>query len=831
MANTPDVSFIVHSNDTGTTLVFDWIIDSSSGTRITDPNDVTYITISAFTQTRNDNRPAVQTTYQGDALEAADGTLINTGSITDLSNGIVYVCGMIVGLADDTTITKLSAQNAKVRGGIYNITPAFSESAGDDTVTITFSDDTVNDFETRMANVSTQYPYAGMGAFFVLNPGTLQDVSAVVTNSIPWSEISDNNYSFTVDACNNIAYESWLQLWSAQPFIAGLSVPVAAPSNITPTNLPNPPTDIVTISTIEYNGGTSTSVNVLFNTPAGQDPSTNEYIIYRTDLSSNGYTTISTTQSVGSLAVPGDGGIFSYDGTDYSFNFIDNGEDYPDGTTLSAPVAGKFYGYQIAGVNHNGTGLLSSPLSGVRQGTQASAPSFNTDLSTAGNGSVLLYITASSGSAGGFDLSANTYSVFYTGSDASGTVQGVTPVSIGNLSNGTAYTFTSYAITTNNYYTGPYDVSDNLTESTLSYIGTGSATITLTPYQTAPAPLTASVGPYYDPSGVPGNPEPANYVTWTTSDVSFSGQYLGYSIRSYETSGNVYIDSYSVDPSSAPANKFFKDSNIYAGTQYYYTVASKYIVNNNPVYSVYIPTDNSANSWPDYYVPALTAGQVIPFQKPSAPSLGQVTFNNNSEISFSVTPNSNGGLSSITYRAVADPSGGGTNLFASDVSANVTYDFSANPNTYVKFRLSSRTVGPIAAGTSTETFFSPVTTSGIFGPTRKAPVIRGNFVTDASGILQIDVSNNGAALNFAEGLILDSSGILLVSYGTSDGTTDASGNTVLTPYPDSATFKVTRNDNIAANITVNFNDPDAAEVDTLLIVASNSAGAAVYNNI
>ena len=823
---TPDVSFIVHSNDTGTTLVFDWIIDSSSGTRITDPSSVSYITLSAYTLTNLDNRKPVQVNYtaQDGTLTAADGTLINTGSIPDLSNGIVYVCGMVVGLNDDdyTQITALDpGVIAKVRGGINLITPAFTAVPGDDTVTVTIAQSTATEFETRMANVTETYPYAGMGAFYVLNPGT--DGNRIY-NSIPWNDICGNNLSFTVDACNNVPYESWIQLWSAQAFIAGLSQSTAASSNITPTNLPNPPTDIATISTFEYDGGTgtATSVSVLFNTPVGQDSDTTSYLIYRTDLSSNGYTTISSAQKVGTVTLPGSG-PYLYDAVDYSFNFTDNGSNYPSDTTLAAPVLGNFYGYQIAGVNSFGTGLLSTPLSGVRYGARCAKPSINLTSSYSGNGSVVLYVDPPTGTTGGFDLT-NTYNVFYTtlAGDASGTIQGPSPITISSLTNGVTVYCTAYAITTNDYYTGPYDVSDNLIASEISYNSAASTTEPFTPYTTAPAPLTVSVQP--DFSGI--IPTGHAYVSWTTTDVSFNNQYTGYSLQRYDASTNLQESSNIIlEPSGAPVPLYYLDTDVHEGTTYYYKVSTYYIVPSTslPVYSVYIRSLN--DDYQNYYIPDISNGDVIPFINPSPPTLGQVTFNYDSTVTFSVVPTDNGGLSAITYRARVDVSGNtGLPVFDADVSANTDVTFGpVATNQYLRFNTTSRTLGPNSDGDETATYFSTILSSAPLGPTTAPPFLY-NYSVDASGILQIDVSNNGSALNFAEGLIVDSSGLLLVSYSTNPGNASAA-------YPNATVFNVTQNNTSQAHITVNFNDPDAANSSEVLVVAANSAGAAVYNNI
>jgi hypothetical protein len=190
-----------------------------------------------------------------------------------------------------------------------------------------------------------------------------------------------------------------------------------------------------------------------------------------------------------------------------------------------------------------------------------------------------------------------------------------------------------------------------------------------------------------------------------------------------------------------------------------------------------------------------------------------------------VTPVDNGGLSSITYRAVVDVSGvNGLPLFAADVSANQTYTVTADPNKYVKFNISSRTDGPNVAGTATTQYYSTANRSAPYGPTKTGPVILNSRI-DSSGILQIDVSNNGSYLTFAEGLILDGSGILQISYGTS------TGSSTLSPYPSAGVFNVTQNDNSAAHITVNFGDTSITNSNGILIIAANSAGSDVIDTL
>ena len=809
------VFLTAHNVYAGGSLVFDWLIYDASGDIITNPEQVRSISIYSNTLAV-DASNSITKVLRGDDLVDPNSNLVNQTQVDGYTTGVEY-SSIVTAWILDASLNPLTAHkvvsdplNKKVRGNIASIQPTINVISGDDYVDIQFDTPSANLFTNYISEASGGIlDYAKMYATIYTNDGT-----GLVETVIPWASALLNSNTVRVDGLlNGTVYEVFGLYTNALQYIAGDSKSSVGAKQ-TPTNRPNPPTQIATISTFEYGGSTSAgTVNVLFNTPAQQDPSTNLYTIYRTDLSNNGFTPITDATNVGTLNV-GTTGNYSYNGVDYSYNFVDN-----------STSAGKFYGYQISGTNVNGEGLLSTPLQGVRDGKQCSAPSITL---TPRNANIVVDISYNT-PLGGFDLSTN-YIVSYTSTDASGTLSGPTPITITGLTNGQQCTVVGYAQTSNSNYTVDYDVSAGLIGNTINYLSAQSSPASATPYTTSNAPTNVVAQPNYD---ISHNPTDSVLITWS-SDVSYAGQFLNYRVTSIDVSSNVTVQYYVADssgnpsdPSGVPTHQFYNDTAATTGNVYSYTVESYYTPVDQPVYSN--ATASSNTTFITYYTPnALSAGQAVPFTKPNVPGINAY-FDNSAQVIVTLTnPTNTGGQSPVhLHFNLTDPSGnplGGSAGIVDNAVSGQAYPVQLAPNTLVNVNNYSYTFGPDYTGYGPAQYDSLHSIFPVPGNTYLQPVIT-NSAIDASGILHIDSSNNGSPLSFIEGLVIDSSNALQISYAT--GVIGTSG----TYYVNGSTtgFRILQNDNVSAKVTVNFQDQHMQTGNQTLAIITNTAGADVVN--
>ena len=801
--STPSVVFAAHSTAAGNQLVFDWLIFDGSGVLITDPNLVRSINI--FTSTLVVDASAIlQTTLIGSELVDSNGNLVNQTTITGYDTTVEYSCRFSAALTDASGIHVSSrvseAISVVVRGGITNITPTITGSPGDDFVAYTFDTTSAELFSNYMKDpdASGVLQYAEMFATIATNNG-----SGFVERTFPWADVIANGYTVYIDQSNNVPTEAYGLYLSEQLFIAGVSNP--SPGIITfGTNLPNPPVDITTISTFEYNRDNAvdaysvtdaSSVTVLFNNPMVFDPSTNFYTIYRVDLSSNGYTPLGVDASAGTVYVDNSGN-YTYGGNTYEYNFVD-----------ASAAPGHFYGYQISGTNNNGEGLLSD-LIGVRDGQQCQAPVIT---SAQGIDQAVILTIEGPDEVGGFDLSSN-YTILYfdTSNNIPTTFIGqltAGQITIAGLTNGLTYKFNAYATTTNsNYTTIGTDVSSNNVGPTLIYLSAESNQVTAIPYTTPPAPVSVTALPTFI-DNTPPTPDVATgnvIITWV-SDSSFSGFPMNYEVYRLDGSSSVLIDTI-----TNPSTQTYLDSGSASvaprwGSSYTYKVRNFYVVGGNPVYSGYT-----------------SSGPVIPFVDPSPPN--QTGGVSGTTASFTIVPSSqpypvnSGGLLPLHYNAVLDVSG--TQYFYTDISANVLITRgSLPPNSLVTLTYLAYVIGPKSNGTpGTQEYFSSVVGPITLGTTSAVPVIL-SAVVDSSGILVVTTNNQGSALTFFEAIVIDSIGTLNLAYATDLNS------------PPSTITKISNTGSLGV-FNVNFNDPNITPATTnILVVVTNVPGADVYDNL
>jgi hypothetical protein len=845
---TDSVTLTAHNVFEGGTLVFDWLIYDACGNIITDPDQVVSITVYSNTLAV-DATTSISSTLRGDELIDDNGNLKNETTITGYTTSVRYTTRVEAWILDPSvngryeyaTAHKVTSDflNKKIRGDISTINPIIIVIPGDGKFDVYFDSSSADLFTNRIADASSGIilDYAKMYANVYYNDGTGMQIATFF-----WVDFLTNGFVEVTDL-SNVAYEVFASYSNADQYIAGDSLSSAGVTT-TPTDKPNPPSEIYTMSRYEYNRYNAASalnvtdssfITILWN--AGpQDVGTNEiaFKIYKSTIASNGVTVTSTTL-IATIPVaqtlPS-----SYGGVDFSYNYTD-----------TSVTRGSFFGYQIVGVNANGDGVSSSPIKCALDGSKATAPTIVSV--SASNSLVTLDMSASSVNANGFTFNPNNalYTVQYYGpnaSDASGTVTNQTsPITITGLTNSIQYTFNVYAQITNSYYsgyngisyTGDYDISTNLIGSPLTYLSTAVSTQAI-PYVSPNAPS----GVIVQPSFLRDTPLGTATVRWI-SDTSFAGQWLRYRIQSYDASSNQLVDTYYVDdfsgnpPNGTPSRRVYVDTDfeLTKGTQFYYKVSSYYVVSGQDVYS--LPTTSSNNTYQQYYDPSINAGNVIAFTNPSSPSIQNVSVapdvSGNAQVVFTVVSpvgnlNAIGGLPIYQYFARVDGSGVGVPYFNGLVTANVptTVDVSAN-NTYT-ISAYDTTRGPDASGNATTTY-SSLTVSTTAGIAYTQPVLT-NYSIDASGVLNITSLNNGSSLNFIEGLVIDSSDILQVSYATNVvGTT--SNNKYLNGGPTTG-FVILQNDTTTARVTVNFNDPNLANSNQKLIIVTNAAGADVYNS-
>jgi hypothetical protein len=819
----------VESNQTGTELTVNFLLRDASGDVILTTEDIFFIRVLTGTSDVDGFKIEPQF-FSGSELvqEGTVDTLINSYTFTGLTNAAKYSTTIVARYKSAPSEKPEAKVNSWVRGGGQNIQTVISSYvAGDGYVQYQFNQSVCEAFETAMQIYDSDFPTAHMFAF----TNTNDSETGFNYTELAWTLFKAAGYKILVSQTNGLECETFGGLASVDlndPTNC-TSIPSYPGTLATAIDTPNAPTDVASVSTFEYNRDTTAdpydvtnakTVTILFN-PAAEilTPAAQYYSIYRCDLSNNGYTVIS--DSCGNIGrVDADtSGNYTYDGETYSYLFTD----------LSASVlTGNYYGYQISGTNANGEGPLSS-LFGVLDGSAAAAPTMTLN---AGNESITVNLSANG--AGGFQsYSPQLYTIYYSGSDASGYITQVnSPYTIENLSNGVTYSVTAYTLAKNVYYTTPGTVVTNslVAQTPIQYVGNPSLTQTATP-RTAPIdPTNVSAAPEFDASGVPNG---HNYITWT-SDTSFNGYPLSFQIYAYDASTNAatatspYTTTYSYDDSSnlIPSPQYYSDADVTLGTEYYYTVAATYDVVPDSIYSTAVRGSNT--NYYQYYSPALAqAGNVVPFEVPSIPNLANYYFDNSSQFFFELTANSGNGLAPVQLHATVSDASSGYAYFDQDVLSGAENMVALDPNTTIDLSFYAFTVGPNPLGGSGNYDYSSNTiTDSDLGPSTSSPVITIHDIS--GGVLTIGTNNNGNALNFVEGLILDSSSVLQVSYITS-------ANAVLPNqpiyYPNNSVISIDWNNDSSGQFIVTFPDANIEDTDQLLIVAANSAGADVYNTI
>jgi hypothetical protein len=732
---TPRVDFFTaHSVTAGGSLVFDWILIDQSGASITNPEQVNFIEVWSSTLAV-DASNIITKTLTGAELIDINGNLVNQTALTGYQTGTEYSCYLTASVLDaslnplSATIIRSGPLNKKVRGAIGTILPTFTVAPGDDHITFILGSGPAGLFSSYMSNsledLSNQY--LGMYASIYTNNGT-----GFINTEIDWETVVANGLLIDIDASNGIQTEVYINFLSQQPYIAGTSLQSAG-ALVTATNLPNPPTEVATISTLEYNRYNAvdaysvtdaSSVSVLFNPPVGQDPSTNLYTIYKYDLSNNGYSN-PTFDSSFNISVDASG-VYTYEdsvGTPLTYQYL-----YVDTNV----VAGRFYAYAISGTNDHGEGLLTSQY-GVREGQKCSAPTIST---TAGDGQITVNITPISVGIGGFDLSSNQYIIEYT--PAGGATTYASGLSSGDniitgLNNNVSYTFNAYASTTNsNYTTVGTVVSSSNTGPLLTYLSIISNTSTAIPYAVPPFPTqvaTISTLEYNsynavdvysvtDASSVSilfnasvGQDASAVITSYTIYKYDLSNN--GYSNPIFDSSFNISADASGVytyqDISGNPLtySYLYVDTNVVAGRFYGYAISGTNIYTTSPLSPQYGVREGQKSSAPSI---TTTSGN------------GQITVNINAS---GIIP---GGfdLSANGYIIAYTPSAGGATTYASglssgdniitDLSNGTSYNFNAyasttNSNyTTVGTDVSSNNTGPLL------TYLSSISSTSINTP-------------------------------------------------------------------------------------------------------------------
>ena len=840
----------------GDALTIGWDNFTLDGSAVTPLlSDVLAITTTVFT-TILDDESFVGESFEGATLEASGGTLISSYLQTGLNNVLkkTYTIEVVFTLTDssNTVVTQQAYGRVTKSASLLDRAQLSVTSVGDNTANISFGiypDTSVNwsnvfAFETLnipdFLNDDGTYDVSGVSLRWVANPGPDQVLAGnpVLTGLVTLTgdgTILDNNGFTIVDPSftNGVTYEIGASLSNTGLYSGSAGTVRSTTVSVTPTNKPEPPTDIATISTFEYNRDasgqnpltvpTASTVSVLFNTPAGQDPSTNYYTIYRTDLSSNGYTPLGSAVAIGLVAV-GRTGTYSYGGNDYSYNFID---------ASSAVVPGKFFGYQISGTNQNGEGIKSIPIRCVRDGQKATKPTISGQGITQ---AIIVTLDASSTNLGGFDYGEDYYISWDASNGAiSGNAVDTLPYTISSLQNGLTYNVRAYGTTTNSNYTDDYDIDVGRSGSLITYYSNVSDTIQVTPYSSPPPVGQVVAKPNFD---LCGNPLGHIVTTWL-SDISFQGVGLNFQIRAYDASTNSLVSTaYTYADLSggiivpAPQTVTFGTLPI---TTYYTNVRAFYSVNGSPVYSM--STTSSNTTYKDYYTPAaLNAGEVIPFEAPGVPSLTSSLYaeddgTNLAYIAVTMNNGTSGGLTPIGLAfTVTDASSGTVEAQESDATAGTTYPFVIPSDISLNITYYAYTEGPDASGAN-QIQYNSLSTTVSGGHSFAHPVFSaGSPYIDASGILHIDASNNGAALNFIEGLVIDVSNTLQISYAVNvvgtTGTAYVNGSPVVSP----AYFTIDQNNTTNSHVRINFNDPQVAGSTQILAIVANTGGADVSNS-
>lgn len=809
---TPTINLTASSVAAGSSLRYTF--DISLNGIITDPTRITNIKFDTSTLVVEAASSFPRILSGADLVDSA-GNLIKTFTQTGLTTGTKYSTVMLVQFSDapangvfaNQTVHK-TISSTKVLSA-YNIPLVLDFNSLDSKIDVVLSSGAI-DYINQYCTDGSSNSYNGATIHAYLNNGTGTVVHSKTLNSYLIG-------GFSIGVSNEVIHEAHAHIGT------NLGSGVNSTSRfITATDRPDAPTSITPISTFQYNTDlsgadlynvpSSAFVTVLFTASNDLSANVTVYQIFRTDLSSNGFTLESSASLIGSVRSDASGNYKYPSATGITYKY-----KYQDTTA----VFGKYYGYQVRADNANGVGLLSS-LKGVRNGTKAGAPILAAFPKSSTE--ITLNVTPPT-FLGNFDLSSNSYMVqettdasgagvpFYRQADASGNI------TIAGLRSNVKYNYNVFAQTKNNVYTTSpgIDVSSNNIGPTFVYNSTKSLAVAVAPEALPPAPTAVTAIPLFDASGVPQGGKVK--VSWT-SDLSFNSQQLGFVVNRYDISNNVITLS-AYDPYNPPTTpsyplKTYTDTGVTDGSAYTYTVQSYYVGNGQNVRSV----------------PSNISPQVTPFQTPSEPSFTSAGALG-TKIQYKLSPAvTGGGLTPVKYNVfLRDASGGAQGTILQswapllDASVNtviITTDLSANK----QFVLTANAFveGPDASGilqtprniySSTIRLAGPILTSTL-------PVFTPVPVIDASGLLQIRTTNNGAPLNFVEGLVIDGSNNLFVA------TAKLSGSTLVAPFSQGIT--VTTNDGTSSSFTINFGPLNSSNVQILSVIA-NSAGAAVYETI
>lgn len=803
-----DASYVVlsaFSVAAGGSLTYEWEFFDASSDPITDPSGIISIGIDTGTLLV-DGAPLnvivlSETTIPSLFVDASGNIRQRASTLLDpqhpLVTGQVYN-GSITGYFADGT--QLSSQVTSKVLSAPTFLPVGTFTPGDDHVRLVLDASTAEQFVLSCANVTStgSLDYTGMNIIVKYNDGSYN--TGFQTLVTPYTSYLSQGY-VQIAAVNGVRVEYYIQLQSN----LGLG-PTSQGAVAIATDRPNAPLNLTAVSNFEfsrdvsgqsiYTVPSSLGVTLLWN-EAVEDVSTTHFEIFRQDLSSNSYTPTSAFTYIGRKNYDASG-VYAYiSSTDspFSYQFVD-----------PSVSIGRYYGYKINGVNANGAGVFTDDI-GVRVGIKSNAPA----VALAGqNQSVIITPTAPT-LTGGFDLSAGFYYVNYTDSSSSityyttATTDASGLITVTGLTNGVSYTFSVYATTTNDIYTTPGTVVGSTnTGDTLVYLSGGTTPPSIIPYATPSAPAAPTVR-VLDASG---NPTGVVNISWVP-DLSFNGYPLGYIVTRIDASGNS-----TVIATLPPANPMTgtpvpqartTDGNVTLGSTYYYTVQYYYVVNNNPVPS--LPSPQSAAA--------------VPFVDPASPQGFNPLSVNGVVVTFGVVPanlaypQNSGGLLPIRYNAyILDPSLNPAQAFL-DISANTTYT-SGNLTPNVAYSLAAYAYVVY----NNQPFFSDATTV----PLPRTAAIPQIVSADISGgILRILTQNFGSELNFAEGLILDSSNVLQVEVNT---TVPLQSDTGIGGF-----MTVVSNTTAGSQLLVNFNEPTVQDTNTRLVVVANSQGAAVVNNL
>jgi hypothetical protein len=802
-----DASYVVlsaFSVAAGGSLTYEWeFFDTSTNpVAITDPSGIISIGIDTGTLLV-DGAPLnvivlSETTTPSLFVDASGNIRQRASTLLDpmhpLVTGQVYN-GSLTGYFRDGT--QLSSQVTSKVLSAPDFIPRGTFTPGDDHVRLVLDPSSAAQFVLSCANVTSDgsLDYTGMNIIVKYNDGSYN--TGFQTLVTPYTSYLSQGY-VQIAAVNGVRVEYYIQLQSN----LGLG-PTSQGAVATSTDRPNAPQDLTAVSNFEfsrdvsgqsiYTVPSSLGVTLLWN-DADVDVSATHFEIFKQDLSSNSYTPTSAFTYVGRKNFDASG-VYNYissDDSPYSYQFVD-----------PSVAIGRYYGYKVNAVNANGAGLFTNDV-GVRVGIRSNAPA----VALAAQDTAVRITPTAPTLTGGFDLSAGFYYINYLDSssgittyttrttDASGII------TVTGLTNGVSYTFSVYAATTNNDYTTPgTDVSSNNTGDTLVYLSAAATPPSIIPYATPSAPAAPTVR-VLDASG---NPTGQVAISWVP-DLSFNGYPLGYIVTRLDVSGNSTIIA-TLPPANPMLNTpvpqaRYTDGNVTLGSTYYYTVQYYYIVNSNPVPS--LPSPQSAAA--------------VPFLDPASPAGFNPLSVNGVVVTFGITPanlsypQNSGGLLPIRYNAIiSDPSGVAPPVSFLDISANTTYT-SGNLTPNVAYRLTAYAYVVY----NNQNFFSdpvsvPLPLTSAFPQIVSADI--------SGGILRILTQNFGSKLNFAEGLILDSSNVLLVSVN------------VTSPLVTDGFMTVVSNTNAGSQLLVNFNDPQVQTGNGRLVVVANSQGAAVVNSL